>query len=715
MNKFNHIISAILITTILLPIGTPTLAKSPKANQQKLQKLETRKTKWLKLSQNAENLSEKKKDRIIKKLEKLRKEEVKLETKQRMKDFQAEKKTLREKIKNKNLSKSEKENIKKALKEHHKSLKKINEEIKAEFQNKIKKELTTEENLAVAAAQPIVLMELQDTLTTNDPLLDQQWGLKSINLTSQTSTENKKVVAVIDTGINFNHEDLQGTAWTNNTCVDANNEPIEGGCMNGGWDFIGNDNNPFPSDNHAHGTAVAGIISAQTNNNTGISGVATSNNVQIMSLRACCTEEGFFPTSTASEAIYFAVNNGADIINASFGGPSTTTELEEALRYAESNNVLVVTSAGNYASNNDTTPLFPANYNQTLNNIISVGAIDNNDQLATFSNYGSQTVDIAAPGQNILSLLANNTYGNVHGTSFSTPFVTGVLADFFLENKVLSARNELLTKMQSLGSLQGLTKNNKVLRFPNTESENDPSTGSGTIIEEPVIIDPVEEPEPEIEEPETPIIEPEDPINETITDTKIIPNEEAILTPEGIGKKGKRKVWKMKKKIGYQNETIHYADIRKADVVAEFKLLNSNETDSLQKVSISWNASKGNTDNVQYEIHHVNGIETFTINQTLLSDQTTTPAEKYQKLKKANRELPRRERKKLKINAHNMWSDWYDLGELKLDENSKLMVSIPKITPEEIENNKKSKGKFQDKIKKIIKDITSVRLKNSLK
>ena len=155
-----------------------------------------------------------------------------------------------------------------------------------------------------------------------------------------------------------------------------------------------------------------------------------------MSLRACCSLGSFFSSNDIADAILFAVNNDADIINASFGGPTNAPEIQSALQYANDNGVLVIAAAGNYATNNDTTPLYPANYD--LPNIVSVGSTNQQNNLAYFSNYG-QSVDITAPGVQVQTLGLNGTSQTLDGTSFSTPFVTSVAGRYLSQNPQLSA------------------------------------------------------------------------------------------------------------------------------------------------------------------------------------------------------------------------------------------------------------------------------------
>lgn len=265
------------------------------------------------------------------------------------------------------------------------------------------------------------------------PFSSSQWELDYVLPSFSPSSNflgsgNPVVVAVIDTGIDTAHEDLAPNIWKTTSCVDENGMSIAGGCPFGGWDFVDNDANPFPADGYAHGTQVAGMVAAVSNNSIGVSSVSgtmAEGKVLIMPIRACCTKEGFFESTTIEKAIYFAVQNGAKVINMSFGGPTKSERIRQAIDYANQNGVMVVAAAGNYASNNDTTPIYPANYD--LPNMISVGATNALGKVASFSNYGT-SVHVLAPGDAVQSTTLANAYATIKGTSFAAPLVAGVLA-----------------------------------------------------------------------------------------------------------------------------------------------------------------------------------------------------------------------------------------------------------------------------------------------
>ncbi|WP_204104620.1 MULTISPECIES: S8 family serine peptidase [Spirulina sp. CCY15215] len=276
------------------------------------------------------------------------------------------------------------------------------------------------------------------------------------------------VVAVIDTGIDYNHQDLAPNMWKNSGEIAGNGIDDDG---NGyvddiyGYDFGNNDADPmdemlpFVFDN-GHGTHVAGIIGAVGDNNLGVVGV--SPNVSLMALgvrdNASSFGQSVLSLDAIAQSIHYATDNEANIINASLGG-NIYSQLEyDAISYANNNGVLLVAAAGNDTEDNDSISFYPANYN--LPNIISVAATDNKDNLAYLSNFGANTVDLAAPGTQILSTLPGNSYGGRDGTSMATPYVAGAAALLLAENPTLSVsalKGLLTTGIDPLNSLQGKT------------------------------------------------------------------------------------------------------------------------------------------------------------------------------------------------------------------------------------------------------------------
>lgn len=252
----------------------------------------------------------------------------------------------------------------------------------------------------------------------------------------------KIVVAVIDTGLDRSHQVFKsvdaggsGALWVNQ--AEAVGRPEVDDDQNGfvddvnGWNFINNNGNFADDDDH--GTHVAGIV-VGTGQNIFARPLQESK-IVVMPLKFL-GEGGAGTTSNAIRAIYYAVNNGARIINNSWGGPSYSRALHDAIIYAYDHHVLVVSAAGNYASNNDSSPIYPANYDVPSN--ISVASVSRFDDLSGFSNYGVSTVNIGAPGEYIESTVVGNTTRQMSGTSMAAPFVAGVAARALREASSLS-------------------------------------------------------------------------------------------------------------------------------------------------------------------------------------------------------------------------------------------------------------------------------------
>lgn len=299
-----------------------------------------------------------------------------------------------------------------------------------------------------------------------DPLFNKQWGMNDIGASRAWRSAPKQkeiIVAVIDTGVDYTHEDLVENLWRNSgeMGVDANgNDKGTNGIDddgNGfvddviGWDFVSNDNKPwdlkgniFAGGNPGHGTHCAGNVSARGNNNKGISGVAPT--AKIMVLRFI-GEKGQGTTADAIGAIKYAVDNGAHITSNSWGsegeqpGAPENKALRDIIRYAGSQNSLFVAAAGNghngvgYDNDTDPRPAFPASYD--IDNIISVAAIDSQDRFGGFSNWGVKSVDLGAPGVKVYSTVVGQGYTDMvipmlkvswDGTSMATPHVAGAAA-----------------------------------------------------------------------------------------------------------------------------------------------------------------------------------------------------------------------------------------------------------------------------------------------
>ncbi len=282
-------------------------------------------------------------------------------------------------------------------------------------------------------------------------------------------TGTNTVVAVIDSGLDYNHVDIQGNVWSNSGEI-ANNGIDDDG--NGyvddvrGWDFANTDNDPMDDNNH--GTHVAGTIAATGNNGVGVTGVNWS--ARVMPLKFI-TAAGTGGTADAIAAIDYAVANGARIINASWGGTFFSQALFDAISAANTAGVLFVAAAGNNGVDTDVTPNYPASYD--IPNIISVAATDSTDGLAAFSNFGATSVDLGAPGVVILSTIPANAYASFSGTSMASPHVAGVATLALSREPTLSVAElsaALLDNTDPVGSLLGRTVTGGRLNAFNTLS-----------------------------------------------------------------------------------------------------------------------------------------------------------------------------------------------------------------------------------------------------
>ncbi|MBE8221945.1 MAG: S8 family serine peptidase [Bdellovibrionales bacterium] len=313
----------------------------------------------------------------------------------------------------------------------------------------------------------------------NDPSIHNNWGINGTHSTSAwneiTKGSRKVIVAVIDTGIDTQHPDLKKNLWVNKgeTGLDNNgrNKSFNGidDDKNGyiddvhGWDFVYN--KPIKSDKHGHGTHVSGIIGAVGNNGIGISGISPQVSLMALNYYNTTSTDSSKNLSNTVKAIYYAINNGAAIINYSGGGPDANPKEFAAIKKAFNKGVLFVSAAGNKRPKDKVGSYYPADY--SLPNIISVTAINQNNNVLNTSNFNESRVDIAAPGGNIYSTLPNGQYGFMTGTSQATPFVSGVAAlikakypDFSPQQikKQLTTTGDL-----KLQKLKNKTKNRTVL------------------------------------------------------------------------------------------------------------------------------------------------------------------------------------------------------------------------------------------------------------
>ncbi len=307
-------------------------------------------------------------------------------------------------------------------------------------------------------------------LAPDDPKFSSLWGLRNLGQDGGAAdadtdaeeawdlhTGSKAVrVAVIDTGIDANHPDLINNLWINPGEIPGDRRDNDG---NGyvddvnGWDFVAEDSDP--NDENGHGTHCAGTIGAVGNNGVGIAGVCWR--VSLVSLRVL-DERGFGWDPDIAEAIAYASAQGVEIASNSFGSRFESLAMKSALAEAARRDVLMVAAAGNESSDTDVYPVFPAN--SPLPNVISVGASTRRDALASFSNFGKATVDLAAPGLQVFSTLPRGAYGDLSGTSMAAPHVAGaaaLLKSFRPSLRASELRQILLQSVDAAPAFQGKT------------------------------------------------------------------------------------------------------------------------------------------------------------------------------------------------------------------------------------------------------------------
>lgn len=279
----------------------------------------------------------------------------------------------------------------------------------------------------VESAQPNYVYHAR--AVPNDPQYGQLWGLHNTGQSISSATYfpthgtpgddadvsaawdhitdcSSVVVAVLDTGINYSHEDLAANMWNGGAAYPAH-----------GWDFVGNDADPMDED--GHGTHVAGTIGAVGNNGVGISGVCWR--ATLMAVRVL-DATGSGTTAQIAQGLDFAAQHGAKVVNMSLGGPDFDPLMRDALTALQASDVVVFAAAGNDAKNIDTTADYPCGYR--LANVVCVTALDQNYALTSFSNYGAQTVDVGAPGTNVVSALGVQT------TTMTDAFNSGGVLDW---------------------------------------------------------------------------------------------------------------------------------------------------------------------------------------------------------------------------------------------------------------------------------------------
>lgn len=346
-----------------------------------------------------------------------------------------------------------------------------------------------EPNYIVSIPKPVKeKTKINNSTSANDPDFALLWGLHNSGQNGGTVDADidapeawdittgspDVIVAIIDTGVDYNHPDLAANMWTNT--AELNGSPGVDDDNNGfvddihGYDFVNDDGDPM--DDQYHGTHVAGTIGAVGNNSYGVTGVAW--NVKIMALKFL-DSGGSGYTSAAIDCVEYATLMGAHLTSNSWGGGGFSQALKDAI---EANATLFVAAAGNDSSDNDSYPHYPSSYESP--NILSVMSTDNKDLLSSFSNYGRTSVDVAAPGTGIYSTAPGNSYKTLSGTSMATPHVAGLAALLLADNPALNTEELKLRIMLSgdaKASLSGRSLMSNRINAYNALTYT-PSTGS---------------------------------------------------------------------------------------------------------------------------------------------------------------------------------------------------------------------------------------------
>lgn len=341
-------------------------------------------------------------------------------------------------------------------------------------------------NPAVIYAEPNFLYRVAEgDGLVNDPEFGRLWGFENKGQTggktdadinaelmwSYQKGSKQVAIGITDTGFDYSHPDLVDNIWINQNEISGNGiDDDHNGYVDDIHGINAIKNNGDPNDDNMHGTHVAGTIGATGNNSLGVVGVAQS--VQMIGCKFL-SRHGSGSTADAIKCMeYFVLLKTREInpvnliaTNNSWGGGGSSQAMLDAIKAHDQAGILFVAAAGNEASDNDITQSYPANYD--VANVVSVAALDHNDRLAVFSNYGKKKVHVAAPGVKILSTILGQKYGELSGTSMATPHVTGLSAIIASEHgdlNYLGIKNLILTGGQKIDAVATKTISGRRIR-----------------------------------------------------------------------------------------------------------------------------------------------------------------------------------------------------------------------------------------------------------
>jgi subtilisin family serine protease len=282
----------------------------------------------------------------------------------------------------------------------------------------------------VAYAEPDFFQFASQARTPDDPFYSLEWAVvdspadHDIDAPEAWATRTGCAkVAVLDTGIDTDHPDLAGNVYKSSDKPDNNKDDDKNGYVDDTYGYNAIKGKGSGEDDNGHGTHVAGIVAARGNNALGDAGTCWSSKLVAVKFM---NSRGKGSTSDAIEGIGYAVKKGLKIINCSFGSSAKSQSLKDAVDHAQDKGALLVVAAGNDGKNIDKSPIYPASYGNS--NILAVAASTSDDTLASFSNFGDSSVDVAAPGDEIYSTYLGGGYRTLSGTSMAAPYAAGVAA-----------------------------------------------------------------------------------------------------------------------------------------------------------------------------------------------------------------------------------------------------------------------------------------------